>query len=363
MTSKDFLRGFIIVFLFVSLQCLSLEKNDGRIKLIINERSGQFTIQAKALSGNASYVPVFAEIPSTNQLFIGVTGKGAEDIYTSNKYTKTLLTGDDIGFEWKSLYLKVTQRFEFVSSIPGRMSDGILITLSLENISEEDLQYGVLYILDTHLGEVEPSPFALGSGSALFNEKTITNTGTIRYWVAGPVDEERPSLMVTTGMEGTTRPDKVIFANWNRLTSKRWSYETPSNRDFKSYNPLSVPVNDSAVGHYYGFSESGVTRQLLKGSVQKISFVMGQYRKDGFNLVTEESSDDNLDFADKLREAMAETTESQAMSSDLGVQASLSAISGIIDQLNMHLDDESSEPSDQELKDIRDALETLSKSR
>ena len=62
--------------------------------------------------------------------------------------------------------------------------------------------------------------------------------------------------------------DRIVFANWKRLSDASWSYETSASRDF-SLQPYSV--NDSAVSQYYD------PRLLAPGAQATVTIVLGKF--------------------------------------------------------------------------------------
>jgi hypothetical protein len=71
----------------------------------------------------------------------------------------------------------------------------------------------------------------------------------VRYWLSRSSGASAEvGLMCMTGGSDITAPDRIIFANWKRLSDAAWDYTTSSNRNF---NLMPYSINDSAVCMYY----------------------------------------------------------------------------------------------------------------
>jgi hypothetical protein len=70
-----------------------------------------------------------------------------------------------------------------------------------------------------------------------------------RYWLSSDFRSRKPAglLCLLQGPEAT-EPDRVVFANWKRMSEAGWSYETSPGR---SFSDLPYSINDSAVFQYY----------------------------------------------------------------------------------------------------------------
>jgi hypothetical protein len=71
----------------------------------------------------------------------------------------------------------------------------------------------------------------------------------IRYWLSPSADAPAEvGLVCITEGSTVTPPDKIVFANWKRLSDASWDYKTSSSRNF---NLMPYSINDSAVCMYY----------------------------------------------------------------------------------------------------------------
>jgi hypothetical protein len=177
-------------------------------------------------------------------------------------------------FVWKSSFLQVTETFTFISSPDSPVTNGVQIDIGLKNVSEKSYNAGIRYLFDTWLGEASSVHFRTDTLSQMSRELTLLPRDNALYWVSPLVgDPEDIGLQVTTSGTGVTVPDKVVFANWKRLSDTTWSYETSTDRNFSQ---LPYSVNDSSVSQYYE------TRVIPPGAEATITLLLGKFSREGF---------------------------------------------------------------------------------
>ena len=156
------------------------------------------------------------------------------------------------------------------------MTDGVRIDLGLKNVSEGDANIGMRYIFDTYLGESKSVHFRTDTLRQLTHELTLTPADKALYWVSPLVgDADEMGLEVMLGPTGGTVPDKVVFANWKRLSDAPWGYDTSLSRNFSL---LPYSVNDSAVSEYFD------PRPIAKGAERTITLALGKFTQAGFSV-------------------------------------------------------------------------------
>ncbi|MBN2444628.1 MAG: hypothetical protein JXJ04_24945 [Spirochaetales bacterium] len=258
-----------VLFLLLAFTSFSLELNDGNIKLILHKNIGRFSVYYLTDPVKKKYTSFFLDqdvrtsvlsIVIDNKIYrLGESGSFKEKIEEKEHGAR---------FTWESGQLEISQDFTFITSSGAKETDGILITLSIKNISEKSLKVGVRYLFDTYLGESHNHHFRTNNIDNVTNETVITKENMINYWISQNIKEENVGLQVAIG--NSTKPDKIIFANWKRLNETTWTYLSSESRDFSS-RPYSI--NDSAVAHYYDPAtiESGRTRKitLLLGNINE----------------------------------------------------------------------------------------------
>jgi hypothetical protein len=112
-----------------------------------------------------------------------------------------------------------------------------------------------------------------------------------------------------TSGAGVTVPDRVVFANWKRLSDASWSYESSADRTFSQ---LPYSVNDSAVSQYYD------PRAIPPGTEVTITLLLGKFSRAGFRVAGPASAQG---FAASVEQSLAaaKTTgdDGQAVRADL----------------------------------------------
>ena len=87
------------------------------------------------------------------------------------------------------------------------------------------------------------------------------------FWVSPLVgDPQDFGLMVMCSGAGITVPDKIVFANWKRLSDASWIYDASTSRNFSM---LPYSVNDSAACEYFD------PRPLPRGAESTITMAHG----------------------------------------------------------------------------------------
>jgi len=256
----------------------ALEAKDGRMKLVVDERSGRFSLQYLANVATNRYVPLlYAQETRTTYPTLMVDQK----IYrlgeaSEFRVTVSKIDAGGVKVEYRSAFCTVRQTFTFVASQNSAMADGVTIGFEIENISQKDSKIGLRFLLDTWLGEKSSAHFASSSSGALTAE-TELGADYPDVWVRS-AEDLGASISTDAQVVGSaifqvilaapaTRPDKVVIANWKRLNDTDWAFTVNRSRNFTL---LPYSINDSAVALYYEPSE------LRPGSTKSIVAVLGQ---------------------------------------------------------------------------------------
>ncbi len=242
-----------VLVLAVSLTSLpALEIDVGRVRLILHEGIGRFSLYARSGSTQDAEIPLFVDQdPRTSGISLVVNDK----IYKlgdtadfSEKIEKATISGLP-RFEWESRTLKVVQEFSPVTSPTSTEAEGLRMSIQITNLSRSELSVGLRMCFDTYLGEENLSHFRSDRHQEIRNELTVSREDMIHYWLSpsSKSPQEIGLKCITSGAD-ITSPDKIVFANWKRLSDASWDYETSSNRNF---NLMPYSINDSAVCMYY----------------------------------------------------------------------------------------------------------------
>jgi hypothetical protein len=263
------------LLLAAALPLGALDVADGRMRLTLIEGEGRFALSCQTKGTSGIFVPLLAaQDPRTTLLSI-VVGNKVYKMGESSEFNETAeKTATGARMTWKSSFLQVTETFTFTASADSPLSNGVRIDISLKSLSEQSLSVGVRYLFDTYLGESSFVHFRTDSLSQITHELALTPADKTLYWLsplAGDADEL--GLQVMTSGAGITAPDRIVFANWKRLSDSSWAYDVSAARNFSQ---LPYSVNDSAVCQYYD------PRDIPHEGEATITLVLGVYSRVGF---------------------------------------------------------------------------------
>jgi hypothetical protein len=317
--------GFLLALFLLAayLPLHAMELSSGKIRLSLFEGIGRFAFSYRAASGG--WIPLLSpQDPRTTMVSL-VLDSRIFRLGDSADFAETVeKTSTGARFIWKSDFLVVTESFSFISSRGATASDGIRIDLTLRNVSRQDFTAGVRYLFDTWLGETGQAHFSTNTGLAVKRETTLAGRDLPRWWVSPRAgDPEQLGLQCMVTESGITRPDRIVFANWKRLSDAAWGYETSSARDF-SLQPYSK--NDSAVAQYYD------PRPLPKGSQLTVTLVLGKYDPAGFAATSAAAIGD---FQSAVRQSLA--AEKTAPDAPSALHADLDTLDAILSRLDAAL--------------------------
>ena len=341
------LLGFLIVFLMIQTVALSgLEITNGKMKLVIYETTGRFSLYLLEDVRKNLYTPLFlAQDPRTTVLTVLVNnkvfrmGEAAEFVQTVEQ------TVQGARIVWKSPQLEVTEEFTFIKSKQSALSDGVSISITLRNISEQDLSLGIRYLFDTHLGEKANAHFILSDGREIKSELELTRP--LPLYLVSRVDT-LVGFQCMLSSEGVTQPDRVVFANWKRMNDSSWTFESSQARNF---NLLPYSVNDSAVFLYYN------PISVLSSGTRSIKIAVGNFTPDGFS--TGEGGGESSAISTLYNQAVV-ASSGPADSLEISVRTDLISISDLIRELDKKLS-MASPITEEEIIVYRQILEELQK--
>jgi hypothetical protein len=247
----------------------ALEISNGLVKLTLHEGIGRFTIAGLANASGGTYTPLLVgQDPRTSMVSLLVADRVIRLGESSDFRESVEKTSTGARFTWTSKQLVVTETFSFIGAPGGDVASGVRVDLEVKNVSTRDVTVGVRYLFDTWLGEASSVHFRTDTVAGLSREMTVTGDDRAAYWVSPLADDpEGFGFECMLSGEGVTVPDRVVFANWKRLSDAPWSYTTSSARTF-SQAPYSL--NDSAVGQYYD------ARPVPRGESITITLALGR---------------------------------------------------------------------------------------
>lgn len=256
----------------------ALEAKDGRVKLIIDERSGRFSLQYLADVATNRYVPLlYAQETRTTYPTLMVDQK----VYRLGEASEFRVTTGQtdagaIKVEYRSAFCAVRQTFTFSASQGAAMADSVTIGFEIENLSQKDSKMGLRFLLDTWLGEKASAHFGSSSSGALaaetelgadYSDTWIRSAEDLGATVSTDAQVVGPAIFQIQLAAPATRPDKVVAANWKRLNDSEWAFSVNRSRNFTL---LPYSINDSAVALYFEPTE------IRPGSTKSIVVLLGQ---------------------------------------------------------------------------------------
>jgi hypothetical protein len=314
-------RSLLLLVLLGSLSTGidALELTKGRLKLVLHEGTGRFSLYYMTDIREQTYEPLFlVQDPRTSSLTI-LEGNRAFRMGDSNQFTEEITeTTNGARFTFDSPALEVVQEFQFITSVSASLADAVVVRLSITNNSEQALSVGARYIFDTVLGERENVHFRTPSVDAYTREAELTPSETLWYWRSPSPENEGFGFQQTVFGSGVTPPSRIVFANWKRLNESNWEYEVESRRNF---NLLPYSINDSAAAIYYD------AEILDRGGTRRIIAVFGN-QSDG-SYVLESNGDTGIS-----RVFQQVVTPESPAATESAVRADLIAVEDLIEQID-----------------------------
>ena len=226
-------------------------QDDGFFRLILNERNGSFSLYFLSNPESMRYEPLFnASDPSASYLTAYVDG----NVYQlgSSRHFKTRyerIAGAP-AIIYESSFLIVTQVFKPIRTLSSQVANGVMITLTFENIATQISSVGLRMLIDTDLGEGRKQVPFITNTQIVASEMILEGNAEERFWVSrGKNVALMGSIISPVDEENEKGPDLVHMANWKRLNDSSWRLRYMKGR---SFNFLPNSIRDSAVSYYFG---------------------------------------------------------------------------------------------------------------
>ena len=234
--------SLLLVFLCVN-SAFAAEFINGRVRLVLNENTGRFSLYYMTDIAKEEFLPFFTDQdPRTSFLSLWVNNRPFKMGETAAFKTSIGGTPASPSLIFESSSLVVVMNFTFIRTGSSSMTNGVLITITVNNKSEQNLDVGLRFLIDTNLGEKNNSHFFTNLRS-IDNETQIDRSSSDLYWVS-----KNNKLGLQGSITGQNRPDYIHFANWKRLNDAPWKMGYQAERNF---NLLPYSIDDSAVCYYY----------------------------------------------------------------------------------------------------------------
>lgn len=307
----------ILVCVLLPAALGAVEVREGRIKLVLHEGTGRFSLYYLTDIKRERYESLFVDQdPRTSFLSLLVDDKTFRLGESTAFRFRLSAEGAKPAIVFDSSFLSVSQEFSFIKSEGAALADGVRIDVRISNRGERQTQVGVRFLLDTKLGEGSPVHFSTDQRE-LRAETVISGTDSDRWWYS---KSESAGLMGSISVEGASRPNAVHIANWKRLNDAPWKVSPSQGRNF---NLLPFSVGDSALCYYFD------PAPLARGGESVVSILLAAARDGGFGAPSVPAEDD---VSRILRESAA-----AAASPELIIRTDLIALRDILDRIDRAL--------------------------
>ena len=243
---KKFILGNLLFLWLQSVVLLgAAEFAQGRIKLVLHETTGRFSLYYLSDLKKERYESLFVDKdPRTSFLSILVDDKTYRLGDSTTFRFKILQEGSKPAIVFESSTLKVVQEFEFIRTGGSTLSNGVKMNIRVTNKGEKAVPVGIRFVLDTSLGENSPNHFYTDV-QQISAELALTAKDGDSFWIS---KNDNLGIMGSIINAESVRPDLIHFANWKRFNDASWKIAFSNGRNF---NLLPYSIGDSAVAYYY----------------------------------------------------------------------------------------------------------------
>ena len=256
--------GLFIILALLSFNLNAAEYSDGQLRLVIHEATGRFSLYS--LETGTPQALFSDRDPRTSFLSVMVNDRSYKlgDTFSFRirlEQSRPLLT-------FESPFMIVSQEFSFVRVSSG--SNGVRITITMENRGDRSLPAGARFLLDTSLGEgLSATPIATGR-KTISSETLITRYDGDGFW-----KDSNGSLSISGSLNtgSPEDPDSVHIANWKKLADVTWKAPYQQGRNF---NAPPYSVRDTAVCYYFE------PRSLGPGERRTMAFTLAMNHEGAF---------------------------------------------------------------------------------
>lgn len=302
-----------LTFLIAASAAGAQELSSGRMLVRIDPRNGRFTVHYMADVARRQFVALLDDKEARTSFPTLYLDQRAIRLGEAPEFRVTVSTEQGAALiSYRSSTAVVRQRIEFATSPGASAADGIAVSFEIENISDRDMQVGLRYLLDTWLGEREGSHFVLPSAGVLSGETLLAGDYDERHIVS----PGSGAALYLPFHAPATRPDRVVAANWKRLSDAAWAMDVNASRGF-TLMPYSI--NDSALALYFE------PRTLRGGERRSIAVLLSAATPGAYASAT------------AARPAEASPTGTIAIAPSLDMMADLIAARKLLDAINAAL--------------------------
>ena len=257
------LLGIFLAGFFFPLSAAAAEYTNGAIRLVLDERTGRFSLYALDENNQTKGQALFAvEDPRTSFLSVIVNDRSYK-LGDSSAFRIRLGGGtQNPSLIFESSFMIVTEEFAFIKDDNATAAKGVAITITLENSGDRQISAGARFLLDTSLSEKSRALGFTTNLRTISTETLLTRAGGDQWWTD---KNDKLSLVGSLNTGAAGDPDSVFFANWKKLNDVSWKAVYQPGRNF---NVLPYSVGDTAVCYYFD------PRPLDRGEKRRFGFYL-----------------------------------------------------------------------------------------
>jgi hypothetical protein len=224
------------------------ETKDGFIRMIINEKTGRFSLSFLTDQEKTKYSQLIYRSGETSFFDINIDGIPYRLGETRVFSTRVDRENDEPVVIYDSDFLTVKTSFTPVKTLSSPNANGIRVTIQIFNNSEEEHEVGLRLLIDTTLGEERKNIPFVTENFNIKKEKIIESSSEEKFWISRGKDISLMGSIADPTNDNAARPDYLHFANWKKLSDVPWK---ASYHEGRSFNKLPYSINDSAVSYYW----------------------------------------------------------------------------------------------------------------
>ncbi|MBP7552423.1 MAG: hypothetical protein KA885_03275 [Spirochaetes bacterium] len=236
---------YIVFFLFIlNFQIFSEYKITGSLfSLFVDGETSKFILYGRnKIEDKMS--PLLAEDFPPSTYFKFYINKDLVPFGKGGKGRKSEISkvGNDLQYFWSNDVIKIVIVYTLLSSIDKKPADTLLVRMNIENLSDDKYFVGILFCIDTLLGETKRKHFLL-NGSTLLNKEAEYKKNIPFTYINSYSETLKMGINILFDERYIDKPDRIYFTNWKKgFTDEKYKVKPGVDFDLKPYS-----LNDSAV--------------------------------------------------------------------------------------------------------------------
>jgi len=238
-----------VIFTLISSLSFGVDRTiTGKLlKVVVSGDNGRFLLYGRRAETD-QFVPLLFEeqtpakastffkfVMNDTVLPFGIGGSGRQnDLWIED---------NKLFYSWSDNSYRILLSFYLAASASNRLSDSLIIELSIVNKTRETTRGSISFCVDTYFGERERKHFILPGDISIDSEYEITRN-TIPDYIRSYDNSRAIGVNMLFNRERQVVPDRVFFTNWKAFNESTHTYSVVTGRDFSL---SSYSQNDSAL--------------------------------------------------------------------------------------------------------------------